>query len=162
MKIAIVYFSKTETTKDMAKVIAEGIGFVEGIEVKLFDLENVDVEYLKESKAVIFGTPTYMANSCFQLEKWFYDNSKVNLGGKLGAVFATANYPQGGADTAISGIINHLLVKGMLVYSSGGALGQPFIHIGAVALRDRLEEGKNLFRVFGKRIAEKTVELFKE
>ena len=162
MKISIVYFSKTGTTKNMAEVIAEGVCFVEGIEVKLFDLDNIDLNYLQESKAVIFGTPTYMANPCFQLVQWFNDNHKINLAGKLGAVFATANYPQGGADTAISSIINQLLVKGMLVYSSGGALGQPFIHLGAVALRDRLDEGKNLFRIFGKRIAEKVVELFKK
>lgn len=57
-------------------------------------------------------------------------------------------------------IINHLIVKGMLVYSGGSALGQPYLHLGAVATKDRYEESKKEFEIFGKRIAKKVIELF--
>jgi NAD(P)H dehydrogenase (quinone) len=48
-----------------------------------------------------------------------------------------------------------MLVKGMLAYSSGSALGQPYIHLGAIALKENFEESKAMFRTFGERIAEK-------
>ncbi|NFG24070.1 flavodoxin family protein [Clostridium botulinum] len=160
MKISIIYFSKTGKTKEMADVIASSMKLEKNIEVGIFDLDNIDYNFVDESKAVIFGTPTYHANMCWQLKKWFDESSNCNLSGKIGAVFATANYAQGGADTAILTIINHIMVKGMLVYSGGSSLGQPYIHLGAVALKENFEESKNLFEVFGTRIAQKVNELF--
>ncbi len=161
MKLSIVYFSKTGKTHTMAKEIAKGMKSIENIEVGIFDIENIDYEYIKESKAIIFGTPTYYANTCWQIKKWFDESWNCNLAGKIGGVFATANFAQGGADTAILTIINHLMVKGMLVYSGGSAVGKPYIHLGPVALKENFEESKELFNIFGKRIAEKCLELFK-
>lgn len=160
MKISIIYFSRSGNTRKMAEVIANGAMTVDGIEARLFPLDEIDGNYLNESHAVIFGTPTYYASTCWQVKKWFDESGNIKLAGKLGAVFATADFLQGGADTAISTIINHMLVKGMLVYSGGSAIGKPFIHLGAVALKDGLEESKPLFEIFGKRIAEKTKEIF--
>lgn len=167
MKLSIVYYSKTGKTKEMAEVIAAGMRTCEGsekLEIRLFDLDNIDVAFLNESKAVVFGTPTYVASTCWQMKKWMDESASkgVTLGGKLGAVFATANYIQGGADTAVTTIINHLLVKGMLVYSGGASLGQPFIHLGAVAVNGHFEEAGKLFGIFGQRIAAKALELFSD
>ncbi|EOR26362.1 flavodoxin [Clostridium sartagoforme AAU1] len=160
MKISILYFSKTGHTKEMANVIADGIRKVPNIEVGVFALDSIDDNFLLDSKAVIFGTPTYYANTCWQIKKWFDESNKYNLEGKIGAVFSTAHYAQGGADTAILTIINHLMVKGMLVYSGGSALGKPFIHLGAVAIDENFEESKSMFSIFGERIALKAKELF--
>lgn len=160
MKISILYFSKTGHTKEMANVIADGIRKVPNIEVGVFALDNIDDKFLLDSKAVIFGTPTYYANTCWQIKKWFDESNNYNLEGKIGAVFSTAHYAQGGADTAILTIINHLMVKGMLVYSGGSALEKPFIHLGAVAIDENFEESKSMFSIFGERIALKAKELF--
>lgn len=159
MKVSIIYFSKTGKTKEMAEEIALGVKS-EGVEVKTFDLDHIDFEFLEQSQGVIFGTPTYYANTCWQIKKWFDESKAVNLSGKLGAVFATANFAQGGADVAIMNLIGHLMVKGMLVYSGGSSLGQPFIHLGAVALRENFEESKSMFQTFGSRIARKVKEIF--
>lgn len=161
MKISILYYSKTGNTKTMAEEIAKGMKEVDDIEVGIFDLDHIDDAFLNESKAVVCGTPTYLANICWQWKKWLDEGHRYKLENKLGAAFATANYAQGGADTAITTLLQHMLVKGMLVYSSGGAYGQPYIHLGAVALRENFEESKKLFQIFGHRIAEKTVSLFK-
>ena len=126
----------------------------------LFDINNIDANFLKESKAVVFGTPTYYTNTCWQMKKWFDESRDYDLEGKIGAVFATADYIQGGAATAMLTIINHLMVKGMLVYSGGSALGQPFMHLGPVATKDNYEESKEMFEIFGERIANKVKELF--
>jgi len=160
MKLSIVYYSKTGKTLAMAEEIAKGMKSVNGIEVELFSVDQIDYEYIKDSKAVVFGTPTYYANTCWQLKKWFDESKNCNLEGKVGGVFSTADFPQGGADTALLTLINHLMVKGMLVYSGGSALGLPYIHLGPVALKDNFEESKELFRIFGTRVAEKCSELF--
>ena len=162
MKISILYYSKTGKTREMAEVAASGMRAIEGMEVGIFDIENVDVDFLHESKAVVFGTPTYLANTCWQIKKWFDEIpiKKINLGGKLGAAFATANFVQGGGDTAILTLVNHMLVTGMLVYSSGSSQGLPYIHLGAVAVKDNFEESKKMFHIFGQRIASKAMELF--
>lgn len=161
MKLSIIYYSKTGKTLKMAEEIEKGMRSVENIEVQLFDVDNIDYDYINESRAVIFGTPTYYANTCWKIKKWFDESWNCNLSGKIGGAFATADFQQGGADSAISNIINHLMVKGMLVYSGGSALGNPYIHLGPVALKDTFEESREMFRIFGKRIAEKCVELFK-
>ncbi|MBE6072906.1 MAG: flavodoxin family protein [Clostridium butyricum] len=160
MKLAIIYFSKTGKTKEMAEVIAKGMKSEKDMEVGVFDIENIDYDFIKESRAVVFGTPTYYANTCWQIKKWFDESWGCNLEGKIGAVFATADYAQGGASTAMLTIINHLMVKGMLVYSGGSALGQPYLHLGAVALKENFEESKEIFEIFGERIAKKAKELF--
>ena len=142
MKIAIIYFSKTGRTRAMAEVIADGAGSVSGVEVRLFELDRIDKSYLAECKAVFFGTPTYLASTCWELKKWFDESTMYPLAGKLGAVFATADFAQGGADVAIQSVLGHMLVKGMLVYSGGGAWGLPYIHLGAVALKENFEASK--------------------
>jgi NAD(P)H dehydrogenase (quinone) len=160
MKLSIVYYSKTGKTKTMAEEIAKGMKMLDNIEVGLFQIEKIDYDFIKESKAVIFGTPTYYANTCWQIKKWFDESWNCNLEGKIGGAFSTADFPQGGADTAILTLINHLMVKGMLVYSGGSALGLPYIHLGPVAFKENFEESKELFNLFGKRIAEKSIEIF--
>ena len=64
------------------------------------------------------------------------------------------------ADLCIQTILNHMMVLGMLTYSGGGSFGKPVIHLGPVALHGHLEESKELFRLYGQRMATKTVSLF--
>ncbi|WP_042316523.1 flavodoxin family protein [Desulfofarcimen acetoxidans] len=162
MKISILYFSQTGNTQRMADIVKTGMETVPNVEVRMFPLDAVDDDFLNESKAVIFGTPTYFANTCWQLKKWFDESHNYNLGGKLGAVFATANGLQGGFHTALSTVIDHLITKGMLVYSSGTGCGRPYIHLGAVAVKGHYEQGESLCYIFGQRIAQKASELFGE
>lgn len=160
MKIAIIYHSKSGKTKRIGEIIREGIQEVNNFEVKLMNIEEIDYKFLKECRTVIFGTPTYYANFSWQLKKWFDESWGCNLEGKIGAVFATGDYLGGGADIALLTLINHMMVKGMLVYSGGSALGHPYIHMGIVSLKDIDELLIEKTKVFGKRIATKTIELF--
>ena len=59
-------------------------------------------------------------------------------------------------------IVGHMLVKGMMVYSGGSALGQPYLHLGAVIVKDRMETGLSQAEIFGERIAKKAADLFAE
>lgn len=160
MTAAVVYYSKTGRTKVMAELVAQGMRAAGDVDVHLFDVGHIDNAVLSECKAVVFGTPTYYANMCWQLKKWFDESWSCKLGGRLGAAFATADYAQGGADIAIQAVLGHLMVKGMLVYSGGSSLGQPYIHLGPVALKEQGDSCNNQFVTFGRRIAEKALELF--
>lgn len=161
MKLAIVYYSKTGHTKEMAEVIAKGME-QKVAEVRLFSIEEkVDVDYLKECQGVVFGTPTYYATSSCQLMEWL-SQTDIDFAGKLGGCFATAHFAQGGSDTAILSVLGLLLVKGMLVYSGGSALGKPFIHHGPVALdaeENHFVLARPMFETFGQRFAKQAWQL---
>lgn len=164
MKISLVYYSETGNTETAASFIAEGAASVPDTEVRCFNLADEgspDREFLNESRAVIFGTPTYCANTCWQMMKFLEGNFDIKLGGKLGSVFSTENSPNGGgAELAIMTLVSLMLVRGMLVYSSGCEYGKPTIHIGPTLVRDVLPEKKELCRIYGERIAKKAHELF--
>jgi NAD(P)H dehydrogenase (quinone) len=162
MKITVLYVSCSGNTEKTAGFVREGILQAGDIDVKLMNIiseESLDADFIKESAAVIIGTPTYAAAMSWQLKKWF-DTSKIKLAGKLGAAFATANYVYGGADIALADILQHMLVKGMVAYSSGTGCGNPIIHLGPVAITSDFDASKDLFVIFGKRVADKTLELF--
>ncbi len=165
MKISIIIYSKTGRTQQAAEIIGRGIQKVDGCEYQIMNIDEqadnpIDKEYIKKSDAIIFGTPTYYANICWQIKK-FIDEGGIDMAGKLGAVFATANVMGGGSETAMLTLINQILVKGMLVYSAGSSQGQPYTHIGVTSLKEiPLEQQEPKIEIFGTRIAQKAKELF--
>lgn len=161
MKLAVLYFSATGHTKAAAEAVLHGAA-KQGVEGKAFALDAIDTDYLQQADAVVFGTPTYYANTCWQIKKWFDESKPILLEGKLGAVFATADYQQGGPDLAALTVLEHMLVKGMLIYSGGSACGKPYLHLGAVCIKGQEKEGLALCEVLGERVARKALDLFAE
>ncbi|MDO5602216.1 MAG: flavodoxin family protein [Oscillospiraceae bacterium] len=161
MKLAVLYFSVSGRTAACAEAVARGAQKA-GAEVCVCDLDHAADACLDEAQAVVFGTPTYFANTCWQVKKWFDESHALSLEGKLGAVFSTADYAQGGPGIAELTVLEHMLVKGMLVYSGGSALGKPYLHIGAVSLKGHEDEGLALCEALGERVARKGLELFKK
>lgn len=169
MKISIIYDSRTGNTQAMAGCIAEGIEKVEGAEARTFlfselseltdetghTAANEALSYVRESDALIFGCPTYMAGPTADfytfLEKM---GGKLNGAGKLAGVFATEQYIHGGADVTMLRIAEHLLVFGMMLYSGGGSKGKPVIHFGPVEVSTMGKENfYELFVTYGTRFA---------
>ena len=62
MKMAVIYHSVTNNTKNMGEQIVKGMNSVEGVDAKSFPIEAVDVEFVKEAKCVVFGSPIYAAH----------------------------------------------------------------------------------------------------
>ena len=160
MKISILYSSRTGKTERIAKLIEDGVKRVQGIEVKSMNLNEIDKEFIDDSSGIIFGTPTYYANMSWEMKKWIDESSSFNLEGKLGAAFSTANSIAGGSDVALLAILNHLMVKGMLVYSGGVAFGKPKTHLGYVHINEIEENEDENARIFGERIAKKVSQIF--
>lgn len=162
MKMSVIYYSKSGNTKRMAEVIVEGMLSIEGVEAKAFSIDEVDDAWAKESNCLVFGTPIYMACVSEQMYSWLHGPcAKLGVAGKLGGAFATANFIHGGGDLGIRTILDHLMTYGMMTYSGGGSFGQPVIHLGPVAIGRKLEESDETFKLYGQRMATKTVELFK-
>lgn len=160
MKISIVYHSQSGNTKKLAETISKGAQISEDINVKIMSVDNIDEKFINDSKAVIFGSPTYSGSLSWQMKKWF-DTTGIQLEGKIGGVFATENYLGGGADNAELAMIGCILIRGMLIYSGGFTKGDPMTHFGAVTIKDGDEFQRERAKLFGKRIAEKAIELFK-
>ena len=161
MKVSILYHSETGNTRKMADLVLEGALRVEGIEARAMSLNEIDEDYIADSSAVIFGSPTYCGMLSWQIKK-FLDTTNIDLAGKLCGVFASQNWPGGGgADFTELTIIAAALVHGMLVYSGGGSEGHPFLHFGAVSRKAPDEE---LYRDrclhLGEVIAKKAKQLF--
>ena len=64
MKIAVIYHSASGNTKKQAGLVEEGALSVVDIEVKTMSIDNPDNSWIEESKAVIFGCPTYEGSCC--------------------------------------------------------------------------------------------------
>ena len=161
MKIAIIYHSQTGNTKQMAELVRQGCEQVQGVEARCMPIEEVDDDYVIASQAVILGSPTYEGACSWQMKKYL-DTGPKGLTGKLGGVFVSQNWPGGGGGSfAEMTIIAGMLVRGMIVYSGGISLGQPYLHFGAVSARAPEE---TLYRErclkLGENIACKAVELF--
>ena len=135
IRLAVVYHSETGNTEEMARLVVEGAKSVEDVEARAMSIDDVEMEFVEQCQAVIFGSPTYEGTMSWQMKR-FIDESKLPLRGKLGGVFASQNWPGGGgASFAEMTIVAGLLVRGMMVYSGGITEGVPFLHFGAVSAR---------------------------
>ena len=158
IKVTILYVSETENTAMAAEYIENGLKKKSDIiDVQRMNIsydEGYDESYIKDSKAVIFGSPVYHANMQWKLKRWFDVNIKVKLSGKLGCAFATENSVTGGAEIAILTILQHMITKGMMVYSP------PCAHIGAIGIGQRIEQHEAEFTKYGEQFADKVIEIF--
>ncbi len=165
MKLAVIYDSVTGNTKKAAEWIAEGMEGA-GAEAKIFSLEEIDKEYISEAKGVVIGCPSYAASMTPKMREWLMGAGKLGMAGKLGGAFSTVQYTHGGGELVIQSILTIEMCMGMLCYSGGSSKGAPVIHIGPIGVNDNVEKHNGLehymdyFKVFGKRFAEKAIELF--
>ena len=157
MKVSIIYVSQTDNTEAAAEYIEDGIlEKYPFIQVKRMDIseDEVDVEFLQTSDAVIFGSPVYFTSMSWELKRWFDNSFRIDLEGRLGAAFVTAQSPAGGTDTALMEMIRHMLAKGMLV--SAGKSGR--FQIGAIALAQSIDASQKSLETFGASIAERAIQ----
>ena len=59
---AIIYDSKTGTTKQAADWIAEGMQATGDADAKCFSIQDIDLAFVRDADGVILGAPTYFAS----------------------------------------------------------------------------------------------------
>jgi NAD(P)H dehydrogenase (quinone) len=78
-KVSVVYHSGFGHTKVIAEAVARGAGQVEGTEVNLVAVEDVEGQWavLEASDAIIFGSPTYMGTVSGPFKTFMDASAKV-------------------------------------------------------------------------------------
>ena len=88
MKVSIIYVSQTGNTEAAAEYIEDGIlEKYPFVQVKRMDIseDEVDVEFLQTSDAVIFGSPVYFTSMSWELKRWFDNSFRIDPGGPAGS-----------------------------------------------------------------------------
>ncbi len=100
-KALVVYATRTNQTKSIAELVAEGMRF-QGMEVRLvnvaeFDKSGVDPE---EFDAIVLGSPTYHGEMLPSMKTFLFKLERSNLEGKAGGAFGAFGW-SGEAPTRI-------------------------------------------------------------
>jgi NAD(P)H dehydrogenase (quinone) len=148
-KVLIVYYSRTGNTRQMAKLVEEGIR-AEGIDVETKDVEDVKTNELLNAEGIIFGSPTYYGGMAAPLKKLLDESVEFHgkLKGKVGAAFSSSANIGGGNETTVLGILNAFLIHGMVV--QGDASDD---HYGPVAIGAPDKRASEQCRRLGQKVA---------
>ena len=151
-KILVVYYTRTKHTEAMAKLIASSAQKA-GAQVNLKHVDEAEVDELLEYDALIIGSPTYYGSMAAPIKKFLDDSVKLHgeLDGKIGAAFSSAANLGGGNETTIRGILDAMLIHGMII--QGDPEGD---HYGPVAINKPDSRAENQCRRLGQRIAKLT------
>ncbi len=152
----VVYYSKTGNTKQMAEVIAKSMND-SGLGTECRSVEKVKVADLLAVDAVVIGSPTYYGQMAPALMQLFTESVSRHgaLTGKVGAAFSSSANIGGGNETAIMGILEAMLIHGMII--QGDAQGD---HYGPVSIGKPDDRVTAQCRQLGKKVAELTKKLF--
>lgn len=155
--ILVVYFSRTGHTKAMAECIAAAAQEVEGASVTVRPVAEVTPDDLLDYDGIIMGSPVYYGTMAAPLKQLIDDSVKHHgkLDGKVGGAFSSSGVIGGGNETTLLGIIECLLVHGMIV--KGVARGP---HYGPTCQGEPDDNARNCCTEYGRDIAELCVKLF--
>ena len=146
-KVIIIYESKYGNTKLVAKSIVEGMREVSGIETVLSELNEVDQSQLSEFDAILAGSPNHMGGATRGIRKFIDSIGKLNLEGKLTAVFDT--YLGGDFEKAVKKMEKQISEK-----VPGLKQAAPGLSIRVEGMKGPITEGElTKCREFGTKIA---------
>jgi len=148
--VLVVYDSETGNTEKAARLVAEGVREVEGIECILKRVDDVSLDDLLKSDGIIVGSPTYYGLMSAKIKRLLDESVKIHgkLEGKVGAAFTSSGGTASGAETTILSILEAFLIHGMIIQGNPHSQHYGLAVVGA-------PEGKEIDRCrnFGTRIA---------
>ena len=151
----VIYHSRSGNTKEMAKIIAKGMNEA-GLPTECKPVSEVTPDEVFSYDAIVIGSPTYYGQMAAPIKQLIDDlvSRHGQLDGKVGASFSSSANIGGGNETTIMGIIETMLISGMIV--QGDPRGD---HYGPVSIGkpDKRVEMQCARR--GKRVAELTIKL---
>jgi NAD(P)H dehydrogenase (quinone) len=132
--VAIVYFSASGHTQQMAEAIADGVKSVLGTESSLLRIVGEDIqngrwkndailEALNQSDAIVFGSPTYMGSFAAQF-KCFIDGCggiwyQQGWKNKIGAGFTHSQGLSGDKLNTLNSLMINAMQHGMIWIGTG-------------------------------------------
>jgi len=86
-KILVVYATRTNSTREIAELVAEGVRFT-GNEAVVVEAKEIKSETdLDGYDAYVFGSPTYHGEMLQSMKTFLFLAEKANLEGKVGGAF---------------------------------------------------------------------------
>jgi NAD(P)H dehydrogenase (quinone) len=154
----VVYYSRTGNTKEMAEIIAEAMNDA-GLPTACKSVETVKPDDLPDFDAVVLGSPCYYGQMAAPVKQLIDDlvGRHGQLNGRVGAAFASSANTGGGSETTIMGIIEAMLIAGMVV--QGDPQGA---HYGPLSIGRPDEKTKQQCQRRGQRVAELVKRLHNE
>jgi NAD(P)H dehydrogenase (quinone) len=138
--VAVVYYSSTGHTHELALAVGEGAASVSGTTVEVIRLQDADIQNgrwkndeqtakLNAADAIIFGTPTYMGGYSAQMKAfidacagiWFRQGWKD----KLAAGFTHSQGLSGDKLNTLQGLIVNAMQHGMVWVGTGTMVEGP-------------------------------------
>ena len=116
-RVLVVYHSEFGHTAAMATAVAAGAASVQGVVVSVGSVENVGLEQVLDSDAIIVGSPVLNANVAPEVQRFInaWPIEKAPLRNKLGAAFTTGGGISAGEEAVQLSILRSMLIFGMVV-----------------------------------------------
>jgi NAD(P)H dehydrogenase (quinone) len=148
----VIYYSRTGNTKEMAQIIAKAMND-EGLQTDCKTVSDVKANDLLGYDAIVIGSPTYYGNMAAPVKELIDEAVTFHgkLDGKIGAAFSSSANIGGGNETTIMGIIEAMMIAGMVV--QGDPKGD---HYGPVSIGKPDDRVRRQCERRGRRIAELT------
>ncbi len=151
----VIYYSRTGNTKEMAKIIAKAMNEA-NLPTECKSVGDVKADDVFSYDAIVIGSPTYYGQMAAPIKRLVDDlvGRHGQLDGKVGAAFTSAANIGGGNETTIMGIIEAMLISGMVV--QGDPNGD---HYGPVSIGKPDQRVEQQCRRRGQRVVELTKKL---
>jgi len=151
-KAIVIYYSRSGNTKQMAEIIASAMNEAD-LPTECKSVEKAKPEDLLSYDAIVIGSPTYYGHMAGAIKDLFDESVKYHgqLDGKVGAAFSSSANIGGGNETTVMGIIEAMLISGMVI--QGDSQGD---HYGPVSIGKPDQRVHQQCQRRGRRIAELT------
>ena len=152
----VIYYSRSGNTKEMAEIIGKAMNDA-GLKTECKSVDKVKADDLLGYDAIVVGSPTYYGHMAGPLKQLFDETVSFHgkLDGKVGGAFSSAANIGGGDETTVMGMIEALLIAGLIV--QGDPQGD---HYGPISIGRPDERVKKQCAKRGRRIAQLTKKLF--
>ncbi len=137
--LAIIYYSRSGNTRKMAELIAQGAKKANDVIVSVLEVSDITPEKALDYDGIVIGSPTYYGHMAWQIKKFLDDSVKFHgkFSGKVGAAFTSSANIGGGNETTVLGILQAMLIHGMIL--KGDHKGD---HYGPVSIGSPDERAK--------------------
>jgi NAD(P)H dehydrogenase (quinone) len=152
----VVYYSRSGNTKEMAELIAQAMNDA-GVATDCRSADAVEADTLPSYDAIVLGSPCYYGQMAAPVKLLIDElvGRHGQLNGKVGAAFSSSANSGGGSETTIMGILEAMLIAGMVV--QGDPQGA---HYGPLSIGRPDDKVKQQCTRRGQRVAELTKRLF--
>ncbi len=145
----VVYYSRSGNTKEMAEIMALAMNNA-GLTTECKPVDKVRADDLPTYDVVAMGSPCYYGQMAAPIKQLIDEmvSKHGQMNGKVGAAFASSANIGGGSETTVMGIIEAMLIAGMVV--QGDPQGA---HYGPLSIGKPDEKVKQQCERRGQRLA---------